>query len=241
MYLPVYTQINHPFNESTITSKIVSNVTSKIIFDRLQSVQDFTNVKINSLDLDRFIFSDTNRFYELEYDEIQDSIYIEGQKYIFYSFTGLRLFYYKRYWVGPRGTKHHFSDLSFGQNRRAVISYKPPYFSYLNSGVIAIPKGALNRFGYNILFISGAMFLDDIKRDFFINNFSQERKMEYINLKYRNMNPIILSKTKNRFIFKTPNNSKFEVILRRNLFGKIVERINLLSTQDDLEKTNQKP
>jgi hypothetical protein len=150
--------------EEKLYQEIISNITTKISYDRIEHYKKFLFNDCERCDLYSHIL-DTGSYYRLEIEKYED-VSIELMKDItIYKYEGFPSFYFRT------------------KDGELLMGGSPP-FSYFTplmyKGLVGLTSDN------NYIFISGHMFLDNIKKYFFVENFSEKNIESYVKIKYYN-------------------------------------------------------
>lgn len=196
---------------------VVSNITSKAIVEYLNFSQFSKNESVQSYHLEDF-FLPWDYFYAVCFTNINQNI----GTYELFSFRGMRSFAKEEENVDPILVEHgmHYGIYS---NTFNMYVWRQPF----TTGIIGVDSVT-----HDVLFISGYMFLDDIKVKYFESGINDISRQEYIKLKYHNYIPEIKKVTRRYIDFYSRYTRRtYRVILKKNVRGKVVERISKISEQ----------
>lgn len=187
---------------------VISNVSSKVLVDYLHT-HDFKRVKEYHLE-DFFLPKDY--FYQVNFVKLN---YNMGS-YNLFIFNGLQGYLRESDITDSTlialGMHYEVYNYSFND-----YVNKLPY----STGVIGVDS-----LSNDVLFISGYMYLDDIKEKYFELSTNKELRQEYVKLKYFNYMPEIIKVTRRHVIFYSKiTRRKYKVLLKKNLFGRIMEKL----------------
>ena len=205
-FVPVYGQSR---DNTEMQMLVISNVSSKVLVDYLNT-HDFEKVKEYHLE-DFFLPKDY--FYQVNFVKLNDNL----GSYNLFSFNGLHGFFRE-----PEITDSTLVALGMHYE---VYNYS--FNDYVNKLPYSTGIIGVDSLSKDVLFISGYMYLDDIKDKYFELNSNKESKKEYIKLKYFNYMPEIIKVKKRYIIFYSKlTRRKYKVLLKKNFSGKMTEKFS---------------
>lgn len=213
-----------PINENhgdynILYNKIVKNTTTYHIFKRLEkkTLTEKNDYLINLFN-DNFLacpIPEKGMVYSIVINKVDFNDVNIDSSYSFYSYNFSTLGY--KYYIESDGKVTVETKLGSPPN----TPVNPNYFlsdPLERNGIIAIKRK--HHFILSFLFLSGEMFLDDVRKRIFNGNINEQNVTTYIQMKYYNYQPDILQndfkKDKSVIFYSKILEKKFRVYINRN-------------------------